>query len=58
MTDRTTYIDVNLLVSPSTTDERVRVFQRKLFIKAKQEGNFKAYSLYGKLCEDYTLIET
>ena len=57
MKDRTTYIDENLLVSPSVTDERVRVFQRKLYIRAKQEQDFKAYSLYGKLCEDLTLIE-
>lgn len=59
MKDRTTYIDENLLVSPSveSTDERIRVFQRKLYIRAKQEGTFKAYSLYGKLCEDSTLRE-
>jgi hypothetical protein len=59
MKDRMTYIDENLLVSPSvgTTDERIRVFQRKLYIRAKQEAGFKAYSLYGKLCEDTTLRE-
>jgi hypothetical protein len=38
MKNRTTYIDENLLVSPlSETDEKVRVFQRKLYIRAKQE---------------------
>ena len=39
MKDRTTYIDANLLVSPSSgmTDEQVRVFQRKLYIRAKQD---------------------
>ena len=38
MKDRTTYIDENLLVSPSSamTDEMVRIFQRKLYIRAKQ----------------------
>ncbi len=45
MKNRTTYIDANLLVSPSpiTTDEKVRVFQRKLYIRAKQER--KAHKL-------------
>src|SRR5680860_1324093 len=59
MKDRTTYIDENLLVSPSSamTDERVRVFQRKLYIRAKQEKGFKAYSLKDKLCLDYVLVE-
>jgi len=59
MKDRTTYIDENLLVSPqsSMTDEQVRVFQRKLYIRAKQEKGFKAYSLKDKLCLDYVLVE-
>jgi group II intron reverse transcriptase/maturase len=59
MKDRTIYIDENLLVSPSveTTDEQIRVFQRKLYIRAKQDEGFKAYSLYGKLCEPSTLRE-
>ena len=60
MKDRTTYIDENLLVSPSSamSDERVRVFQRKLYIRAKQEKGFKAYSLKDKLCLDYVLVES
>ena len=58
MRDRTTYIDENLLVSPSLCDERVRVFQRKLYIRAKQEKDFKAYSLKDKICLDYVLIES
>jgi group II intron reverse transcriptase/maturase len=59
MKNRTTYIDENLLVSPSSamTDEHVRVFQRKLYIRAKQEKGFKAYSLKDKLCLDYVLVE-
>jgi len=59
MKDRTTYIDANLLVSPSSamTDERVRVFQRKLYIRAKQDKGFKTYSLKDKLCLDYVLVE-
>ena len=39
------------------TDESVRVFQRKLYIRAKQEPSFKAYSLKDKLCLDYVLVE-
>ena len=58
MEDRTTYIDENLVVSPSQCDERVRVFQRKLYMKAKQAKDFKAYSLYDKICLDYVLIES
>ena len=59
MKDRTTYIDTSLLVSPSSamTDEQVRVFQRKLYIRAKQDKSFKAYSLHDKLCLDYVLVE-
>lgn len=57
MKDRTTYIDDNLLVSPSQSDERVRVFQRKLYIRAKQDKSFKAYSLKDKSCLDYVLVE-
>lgn len=56
MKNRTTYIDANLLVSPSQSDERVRVFQRKLYIAAKKEKDFVAHSLYDKICLDYVLI--
>jgi hypothetical protein len=46
MKNRTTYIDENLLVSPlSETDEKVRVFQRKLYIRAKQDDEGGADSL-------------
>lgn len=60
MRNRTTYIDESLLVSPSwiTTDEKVRVFQRKLYIRAKQDKDFKAYSLSDKLSLDYMLKES
>ena len=60
MKDRTIYIDENLLVSPLsyTTDEKVRVFQRRLYIRAKQDKDFKAYSLKDKLCSDYVLAES
>lgn len=45
-----------LLVKPSlSNDERVRVFQRKLYLKAKQEPGFKAHSLYDKV-SDYGLL--
>ncbi len=57
MKNRTTSIDSHLLARPSHCEERLRVFQRKLYIRAKQDKNFKAFSLYGKLCEDITLIE-
>ncbi|VAX24157.1 Retron-type RNA-directed DNA polymerase [hydrothermal vent metagenome] len=60
MKDRTAYIDESLLLSPSSamTDERVRVFQRKLYIRAKQDKDFKAYSLKDKMCLDYVLVES
>lgn len=59
MNHRMTCIDHGLSASPSgiSTDERIRVFQRKLYIRAKQDKSFKAYSLYGKLCEGSTLEE-
>lgn len=45
-----------LPVRPSRkSDERVRVFQRKLYLKAKQEPGFKAHSLYDKVC-DYEML--
>ena len=56
MKNRTTYIDENLLVSPSLSDERVRVFQRKLYFAAKKEKGFLAHSLYDKIYLDYVLI--
>lgn len=56
MKNRTTYIDENLLVSPSQCDEKVRVFQRKLYITAKRDSSFVAHSLYDKICLDYFLI--
>jgi len=60
MENRTAYIDKRLSVSPSetTTDERVRVFQRKLYIRAKQDKDFKAYSLSDKMSLDYVLAES
>lgn len=56
MKDRTTCIDVNLLASPSESDERVRVFQRKLYIRSKREQGFKGYSLYDKIMHGYILL--
>jgi hypothetical protein len=51
-------IDLHLKVKPSvTTDEKVRVFQRKLHLRAKQEKSFKAYSLYDKICQPHVLLE-
>ena len=50
-------IEEILSADPSQSVECVRVFQRKLFIRAKQDKSFKAYSLYGKLCESSTLVE-
>jgi group II intron reverse transcriptase/maturase len=38
-------------------EERVREFQRKLYIKAKQEKGFKFYVLYDKVRLDYFLRE-
>ena len=60
MENRTTYSDNSLLVSPSAycTDERVREFQRKLYIRAKQDKEFKAYSLSDKMSLDYVIEES
>lgn len=40
-----------------TTDERVRMLQRKLYQKAKQDKTFKFYVLYDKIRLDYFLTE-
>jgi len=60
MKNRTAYIDENLLVSPppATADAKVRVFQRKLYIRAKQDRDFKAYSLSDKMSLGYVLAES
>lgn len=58
MKERTIYIDESLLVDPSQCDAKVRLFQRKLYIRAKQEKGFRAYSLYDKICLDYVLVES
>ena len=51
-------IDNNLGVKPSVTaDEKVRVFQRKLYLRAKQDKSFKAYSLYDKISHEHVLVE-
>lgn len=51
-------IDESLGVVPSAkSDEQVRVFQRKLYLLAKQERTFKAYSLYDKLYQPHFLTE-
>src|SRR5687767_13583296 len=45
-----------LPVIPSlSNDERVRIFQRKLYLKAKQDKGFRAHTLYDKIC-DYKLL--
>lgn len=53
-------IDENLTSkkkSEMTPDERVRSFQRKLYLKAKKEKAFKFYVLYDKLYIGYMLQE-
>lgn len=56
MKNRTTCIDESLLARPSESDERVRVLQRKLYVRAKREKGFKGYSLYDKIYQDYFLL--
>ena len=54
-------IDVNLTNKPKsamTDKERVRVFQRKLYSKAKQEKSFRFYVLYDKMYLGYFLRES
>lgn len=54
-------IDVNLTNKPKsamTDKERVRVFQRKLYSKAKQGKDFRFYILYDKMHLGYFLRES
>lgn len=46
------------MVPSVDTDEQVRVFQRKLYLLAKQERDYKAYSLYDKICQPHFLTES
>ena len=58
MEKRPLNIDKNLRVKPSVTaDEQVRVFQRKLYLRAKHDKSFKAYSLYDKIFRPHVLEE-
>lgn len=47
----------NSRTSELTTDERVRMLQRKLYLKAKQDKTFKFYVLYDKIRLDYFIEE-
>jgi RNA-directed DNA polymerase len=47
----------NNRASVLSTDERVRMLQRKLYLKAKQDITFKFYVLYDKIRLDYFLQE-
>ncbi|HCY35977.1 MAG: hypothetical protein DKM50_07515 [Candidatus Margulisiibacteriota bacterium] len=44
--------------SEKTDEERVRDFQRKLYLKAKQEKEFRFYVLYDKVSLGYVLRES
>jgi RNA-directed DNA polymerase len=46
MKDRTTCIESKLLAGPSVikTDAKIRVFQRKLYIRAKEEKRIGSYA--------------
>jgi len=43
--------------SEMSDKERVRDFQRKLYLKAKQEKNYRFYILYDKICLPHVLRE-
>ena len=49
--------------TPKSAEERIRDFQRKLYLKAKQEKNFRFYVLYDKvrdiqfMCEAYKRVK-
>ena len=43
--------------SPKSDEERIRDFQRKLYLKAKQQKNFRFYVLYDKVREPRFLKE-
>ena len=47
----------NSRTSELTTDERVRMLQRKLYLKAKQNKTFKFYVLYDKISLAYFIEE-
>jgi group II intron reverse transcriptase/maturase len=46
-----------ILRSKLSVTEKVSVFQRRIYFKAKRESEFKFYSLYDKISLEYTLLE-
>jgi hypothetical protein len=41
-----------------STEERLQLLQRKLYLKAKQEKQYRFYILYDKIFLDYVLQES
>ena len=46
-----------LAMSLATPEERVREFQRKLYLKSKKEESYRFYSLYDKVCRKDVIRE-